>query len=111
MFHAECYEKWAKSPRRRGKLGWKSRWGSNKGSWGWLQCFLGLWERVIRKLAAILEKVQRFRENLQRFSENLQRFSENLPRFLFYLLVFSPRIAMKQSPCVKVVKAKSAKSL
>ena len=60
MFHAEWRGKWAKSPRRRGKLGSKSRWGSNESSWGWLQCFLGVWEGVIRKLGAILEKVQRF---------------------------------------------------
>ena len=60
VFHAECYEKWAKRPRRRGKLGWKSRRVSNQSSLGWLQCFLGVWEGVIRKLGAILEKVQRF---------------------------------------------------
>ena len=60
MFHAEWCEKWTKRPRRRGKLGWKSRRVSNQSSWGWLQCFLGVWEGVIRKLGAILEKVQRF---------------------------------------------------
>ena len=60
MFHAEWREKWAKRPRRRGKLGWKSRWGSNKGSWGRLQCFFGVWEGVIRKLGAFLENIQRF---------------------------------------------------
>ena len=32
MFHAEWREKWAKRPRRRGKLGWKSRWVSNQSS-------------------------------------------------------------------------------
>ena len=67
MFHAEWCEKWAKRPRRKGKLGWKSRRVNNKVSWGWLQCFLGVWEGVIRKLGAILEKVQRFLENLPRF--------------------------------------------
>ena len=60
VFHAEWCEKWAKRPRGRGKLGWKSRWVSNQSCWGWLQCFLGVWEGVIRKLGAILEKVQRF---------------------------------------------------
>ena len=60
MFHAEWREKWAKRPRRRGKLGWKSRRVSNLSSWGRLQCFFGGWEGVIRKLGAILEKVQRF---------------------------------------------------
>ena len=104
MFHAECYEKWAKRLRRRGKIGGKSRRVSNKGSWGRLLYFWCVWEGMIRKLGAFLE-------NVGRFPKNVGLFLKNLPRFLFYLLVFFPRIAMKQSPCVKVVKAKSAKSL
>ena len=81
--------------------GWESRRVSNQSSWGWLQCFFGVWEGRIRKLGAFLE-------NVGRFPKNVGLLLKNLPRFLFYLF---PRIAMKQAPCVKVVKAQSAKSL
>ena len=74
MFHAEWREKWAKRPRRRGKLGWKSRRVSNKVSWGRLQCFLGLWKGVIRKLGVFLENVGRFPKNVGLFLKNLPRF-------------------------------------
>ena len=53
-----------------------------------------------------------FLKNVGLFPKKDGHFLRNLPRFFFYLLVFFRlRIAMQQSPCVKVVKAKSAKSL
>ena len=74
MFHAECYEKWAKRPRRRGKIEGKSRRVINKGSWGRLLYFWGVWEGMIRKLGAFLENVGRFWKNVGLFLKNLRRF-------------------------------------
>ena len=74
MFHAEWRGKWAKRPRRRGKLGSKSRWGSNESSWGRLLYFWGVWEGMIRKLGAFLENVGRFWKNVGLFLKNLPRF-------------------------------------
>ena len=56
--------------------------------------------------------VRDFLKNVGLFPKNDGHFLRILQRFLFYLpRFFSPKIAMKQSPCVKVVKVKSAKSL
>jgi len=40
MFHAEWSEKWAKRPRRRGKLGWKQV-GQQQGQLGKITVFFG----------------------------------------------------------------------
>ena len=65
-----------------------------------------------RLLALFFKNIGPFPKNVGDFPKNVGLFLRNLPRFFFYLLVFFRlRIAMKQSPCVKVVKAKSAKSL
>ena len=60
MFHAEWREKWAKRPRRRGKLGEKAGGSATRAVGDGYSVFFGVWEGMIRKLGAILEKVQRF---------------------------------------------------
>ena len=64
------------------------------------------------KFGALKRLLGPFFKNVGPFPKNVGLFLRNLPRFFFFLpRFFSPKIAMKQSPCVKVVKAKSAKSL
>ena len=64
------------------------------------------------KFGAIKRILGPFPKNVGLFPKNDGHFLRSLPRFFFYFLVFFRlRIATKQSPCVKVVKAKSAKSL
>ena len=65
------------------------------------------------------DKFEALKRLLGPFFKNVGDFPKNVGLFLrksptFFLLspcFFRLRIAMKQSPCVKVVKAKSAKSL
>ena len=65
-----------------------------------------------RLLGTFFKNVGDFLKNVGPFPKNVGLFLRNLPRFFFYLpRFFSPKIAMQQPPCVKVVKAKSAKSL
>ena len=65
-----------------------------------------------KNVGDFLKNVGPFPKNVGPFPKNVGLFLRILPRFLFYLpRFFSPKIAMKQSPCVKVVKVKSAKSL
>ena len=65
-----------------------------------------------RLLGTFFKNIGPFPKNVGDFLKNVGLFLRNLPRFFFYLpRFFSPKIAMQQPPCVKVVKAKSAKSL
>ena len=71
------------------------------------------------KFGALKRILGPFPKNVGDFLKNVGLFPKNVGLFLrksptFFLLspcFFRLRIATKQSPCVKVVKAKSAKSL
>ena len=66
----------------------------------------------MKNVGLFSKNVGDFLKNVGLFPKNDGHFLRSLPRFFFYFLVFFRlRIATKQSPCVKVVKAKSAKSL
>ncbi len=65
-----------------------------------------------RLLGPFFKNIGPFPKNMGDFPKNDGHFLRSLPRFFFYFLVFFRlRIATKQSPSVKVVKAKSAKSV
>ena len=75
------------------------------------QSYFDKFGAIKRILGPFPKNVGDFLKNVRLFPKNDGHFLRSLPRFFFYFLVFFRlRIATKQSPSVKVVKAKSAKS-